>query len=120
MIAMNRFLIRLLALSALCFCWANGQDAPPLPQSAGTISASHYWSTNAAPARLAKVRTFVKACPECGQLCVSTNLVWCGGSQTERWGRVTFTCQNTNCEGESFSEELKQPVKKSAPMVETK
>ncbi|SRR6266550_1404042 len=82
-------------------------NLPPMPQDASSQK---------------KPRTFVKTCPDCGTVCVSTNLVWNGGSLTERWGTVRFTCNNTNCEsaGEMFWEEIKQPIKRSAPMVEIK
>lgn len=107
---MKRWLSGSLLLGALCVIWTSqaqlGSETPPLPQNAD--------------AKPRKVRTFAKACPECGQVCISTNLVWTGSSNVERFGTVTFTCFNKACEdyNESFSEELRRPIKKSPPMVE--
>jgi transposase-like protein len=64
-----------------------------------------------------KIRTFIKNCPECGQPCVSTNLVWSGGSTTEQFGTVRFNCTFDDC-GNMFQEEIREPIKKSPPMKE--
>ncbi|SRR6266403_1352925 len=64
-------------------------------------------------------RTFQKICPECTNICISTNLILNGGSNVEKWSRVQFICTNTECNN-IFQEELKEPIKKSPPMVEIK
>ncbi len=67
--------------------------------------------------RKAKIRTFLKKCPECNESCISTNLIWNGGSNAEKWGSVMFKCNHDDCNN-IFSEEIKQPIKHSEPMTE--
>src|SRR5438132_9211336 len=63
-------------------------------------------------------RQFQKQCPECGAVCLSTNLNWNGwhaeGERSVRDGSVIFRC---NC-GEYFSEEVHKVIHKTAPMIE--
>src|SRR5216117_979841 len=103
---------------SLGFSKANAQDGP----STSTINALPPLppgvTNSSTPIVHKKIRTFAKACPECGTVCVSTNLFWHTFTQTERVGSVHFTCTNQDCDGLIFSEEIKRPIKKSAPMVE--
>jgi hypothetical protein len=100
-------------------------DPPPAPTPPPELLVTNVYrlvpvtsSTNAAPRHIKPVRRWQKPCPECGCVCISTNILW-NGSHTEppgtivRDGTVIFECS-----GEQFREAFHEAVKTSPPMIE--